>query len=257
MALRYEWGWDAALTPFTISATDDGGSFSVAVTTGTYAHTVMTDLGYLALAAYLQTAINTASSSGTYTVTYNGTSGYTIAYSGSVLTLTFTGSTAITNAAKILGFSGTKSGSTSYSSDVRPYYVIIPAIQARSKVSDEYEPPNIVSEASADDGTVFQVAKDTSEIYLDWTQTAETQVAPTVHTTEGTPMHSRYATSEVPWTYQHAWAHMRGGQQPFACIESSTTLHEMRAEGLSFAPMRFAAEDYPLWSIAFKTRLIG
>ena len=264
MAVRYEFAFDLATFSdgFAMTGTDDGGAFSVSMTSGTYAHATITSVvsGYTAFSAALKTALDAASASGTYTVTYAATTGYTIAYSGALCTLDLTGTTAQTNMARLLGFSGDRSGATSYASQVRPYYLILPSMPGRSEMTDEYEPDGIVFESQSDDGTRYQMAVDTSEVLSDWTQMAETNSAPDSAFADGTFVFERSVNSAAPWSYQHAWEHARKGKHPFLCVDSGTSesaVHLLRAEGGSFRPQRMASKDYSLWNIPFKTALLG
>lgn len=273
MALRYEWAWRIqSIGTVAIKVTDDGGTSTVSLTSGTYAHTSISSVvpGYTAFSAALKAALDADSTlSGTYTVTWNGTTGYTISVTGSSsLTLSFATTTAAhgTRMQRILGFSADQSGATSYSSDVRPYFMIIPAIQGRSELSDEYEPPDIAMEDVADDGTAELTSRyegddesdDDGEVWLDWTQNAETETGPSVFSGEGTFVFKRQATSAVPWTYQHAFKHMRRGHHPFLVLDGSEkAVCQIRADGASFTPRRFAGTDQPFWTIPFRTRLLG
>lgn len=265
MALRYEWCWDIDLIGnVAAKVTDDGGSFEVQITTGAFGHTDISgvDSDFTDFASELETALNDGTSSAdTYTVTWNGTTGYEIAYGGEGFALAFSTVTTAaegTRMAQILGFSGDASSATSQTSDVRPYYVIIPAIQGRSMMSDEYEPDSIMYESTADDGSVRQVSRETSEIWSDWTQTAETTAAPSSFSAAGTYVFERQATSAIPWTYQHAWEHQRTGDTPLLVLDGTEqAVHQIRAEGASFKPTRFAGQDLPYWQIPFRTRLLG
>lgn len=260
--VAYTWSFDIATieSGFTMTGTDDGGAFSVSMTTGTYNHYDISSIvtGYTEFADALETALNAASASGTYTVSFSLTTGYTIAYSGALLSLDLTGSTGQTNMAKVLGFSGDRSGATTYASQVRPYYFILPAMPGRSDMSDQYEPDEVVFESTADDGTRRQIAVDTAEIFSDWMQMAEIETAPTAFAA-GTPPFTRQATSAVPWTYQHAWRHARTGYHPFFVGDTGVgnAVHILRAEGGAFKPVRMASKDFGLWNIPFLTALLG
>src|SRR5690606_20258982 len=172
MSLRYEWAWDVSVIgPLTIGGLDDdGGSHTVTITNGTYAHTALTGAldvegnavaryaGYTSFAAALASAMNSASSgSGTYTVTYSGATGYTISYSGGAFDINFGAGGGLMKA--VLGFAGDRGSASSYSSDVRPRFVIIPTIEGRSAVEPESEPDDIAQEGVADDGSAFQISR--------------------------------------------------------------------------------------------------
>jgi hypothetical protein len=185
---------------------------------------------------------------------------YTIDYSAGDFSLDLTGSDTQVTMRRVLGFSGDQSTSDAYSSDVRPYYVILPAMPGRSECSDEYEPEGITNESIADDGSAYQISRATSEILSDWIQMAESTTAPDTFTNNGTYVFERDATSAVPWSYQHAWRHARTGYHPFLVVDSGTSenaVHMLRADGSSFMPQRMASKDYPLWNIPFRTRKLG
>lgn len=265
MALRYEWCWDIALIGnVAVNVTDAGGTFEVQITSGTYGHTDISDVDsdFTDFATALETALNSGTSgAATYTVVWNGTNGYEIEISDGNFALAFSTVTTTaegTRMAEILGLSGDKSSTNIIDSDVRPYYVIIPAIPGRSEMSDEYEADSIMYESTADDGTVYQVSREQSEIWSDWKQNAETATAPDLFTHQGTFVFKRQATTAVPWTYQHAWEHQRTGKTPFLVIDGTEqAVHQIRADGASFKPARFAGQDIPYWQIPFRTRLLG
>lgn len=268
--LKYEWAFDIGAIEggFACTGSDDGGAFSVTMTSGTYCHTDISSVvsGVVAFKTALAAALNTAATgAGTYSVTYDFTIGgnevfYSIGYSAGNFSLDLTGSTAQTNLAKTIGFVGDQSGDDTYSSTVRPYYFLYPSMPGRSEMSDEYEPDGIVFESTSDDGTRYQMAVDTAETLSDWTQMGETSTAPALYTDPGTLVFERDAASAAPWTYQHAWRHARAGYHPFLCIDgglSTSAVHLLRAEGGSFRPQRMASKDYALWNIPFKTALLG
>ena len=135
-------------------------------------------------------------------------------------------------------------------SDVRPYYVIVPAITARSQVSDVYEPDDIVSEAVSDGGTSFAISKDTTETFSDWEQQMESASATL----------ARSAVAAVPWTWEAFFKHLRGAY-PFRLVDGSTsTVHTLREKGAAFTgtTRRRVAVDYDdLWIIMLMTRDLG
>lgn len=265
MAMRYDWSWDVSQisSGLSMQVTEDGvggGTYTIDITSGIYSHVAMSQVGATSLPEYLSALMTALSLAGNvYVVTYMGGS-YSFLPDGIIepFSLTLAGSTARTNMAQILGFSGSTGLALSHTSDIRPYYTILPAIEARSMMTDEYEPEGMVFEAVTDGGDAFQVSKGSDEVWSDWMQVAETDVAPSVATEPGTPVFERQATAEVPWTYQHAWRHHRTGAHPFLVTDGSEqAIHVLRGEGSSLKPTRFATQDYPLWSVSFKTRLLG
>lgn len=254
MALRYEFFFDIAMIgtlAYKLTDAEVSGSERT-FTTGSYCHTTF--------AAALETSLETGHVTTGYTVTWNGATGYTIAYSSTPCTIAFSTVTTAAQGTRLrqtLGMSGDRSGGTTYSSQVRPYYLIVPAIQGRSQVSDEHEPEGLMFEAVSDDGVAYQISKDTSEILYDWIQVAETETAPSTFSDPGTPPFTRLASAAVPWVYQDAWAHMRLGDHPFYVVDGSvTSKHQIRADGASFRPQRFMGPDLPYWTIPFRTRLL-
>jgi hypothetical protein len=239
---------------------DEGGAFTVAVTgpaTGTatvaagkYAHASLAGVvvGYNTLAVATQTALNAVASG--WTVTWSSTTGlYTIANATS-FTLTWSGAGGA-RLRRALGFSTTVSSVTTATSDVRPYYLMISQIGARSSFSDVYEPDDLVEEAISDGGTAYGVAKDTSELYCDWTQSMET--------VENTL--TRKATSAVPWTWQDFFKHCRM-THPFAVYGdlSPVPVYRLRAEGAAFGSLvreRVTPDWDDLWNVMFMTRELG
>jgi hypothetical protein len=266
MSLTYQWAFDLdTIGAATVDVTDDGGSFTASVSTGTWCHTDIgtVEAGVASFAAALQNALNTASSSGAHTVTFSEATGYTLAYSGSTLELDFGTTTAAEGVRmrQILGMSGDRTGATSYGSQVRPFYFAIPAVGGRSNVTDEYEPTGVASEAVADDGSAYVISRDTAETWFDWEQRAEDegQVASVAAFGEGTPVFARNATAAVPWSWQAAWLHMRAARHVLLVRDADGVdyIHDVRAEGLHFQPTRFAGTDIPIWSLNFRTRLLG
>lgn len=251
---------------------------------------------YTALAGALQTAIRAVLTTHAtdYTVTYSASLGqYTIDNAGArTLTLDFTDATLGNESgfrlAEALGVTGANGFATagsgydatfaingeSFHSDVRPFYLIAPTIQGRSDMSDEYEAETLISEAVADDGTAYYSSPAAGVYLSDWIQMAETDSppasafggdssgsTPATSRTDGMPVFKRSVTAEVPWSYQHAWEHTRtGGSLPFLVVDDGTSesaVHELRSDGGAFRPTRFASKDFALWSVPFKTRLIG
>lgn len=267
MALRYEFAFDIArFGALAVKTTDETGTQEIVLSSGLYIHTTIASVHslYTAFAAALATALNASSpGAGTFTVTWNGSTGYTIAYDNDAdWQLTFSTTTVAANGTRmkqVLGMTGDRTGAASYSSQCRPYFVLLPAIQGRSQMSDEYEPDGIVQESVGDDGQIAAlVAVETSERWMDWQQAAETETAPSTFSDNGTPPYKRQATAAVPWTYQHAWEHHRTGFDPILVIDgSSSDVTQMRADGASFRPRRMAGDDFGVWQIPFRVRLLG
>lgn len=267
MSVYYAFGFDVGeIGGLSMTVTDDGGVFSVAFGIAeTFAHVDMSSVmgagAYDDFAGALQTSLNASSAGiGTYGVSFNASTGYAIEYFD-VFSIDLTGTDAQTNMARVLGFSGDRSGDSSYASQVRPYYLILPAIAGRSKPTDERQPPGVGTESVTDGGGTCQRARRSSEIYSDWDQSGEDMrtIATIAFGGAGAPVFRRLATAAIPWSYQEAWRHHKTNFDPFAVVDSSfgSTVHRMRAEGCSFKPARIAGVDIDLWSLPFRTRELG
>lgn len=145
-----------------------------------------------------------------------------------------------------LGFTGNKSGANSYTSDVRPYYLIVPAVEGLTDTTDEYEPDDLAEEAVGDDGAAYTIARTTADTLWDWSHAVETKAA----------TFAREAESAVPWTWQHFFAHARKGM-PFVRGPSTGYVHRLRAEGMSFRPQRMTADYDGQWTVRLLTRYLG
>jgi hypothetical protein len=252
MATYYLAGWDtAAIGTFSVVVGGAVGSGTATVAADTYSHTdlsaVMGTGEYTAFAAAVQTALNVVAAG--WTVSYSTTThAYTIS-NATAFTLTWTGD-AGKNLQRALGFTASVGSTTSATSTVRPYYVIVPAITARSQVSDVYEPDDIVKEAVSDGGSSFAISKDTTETLSDWEQQMESRTATL----------ARAAVAAVPWTWEAFFKHCRGAY-PFRLVDGSTsTVHTLREKGAAFTgtTRRRVAVDYDdLWIIMLMTRDLG
>lgn len=227
-----------------------GTSGTATITAGRYAHASLSatygSLAYSAFRSQLQTQLNTAAAGNNFVVSYDtATAAYTIGGDYD-FTLTWTG-TGGTNLKRALGFTADLSGADSYTSTVRPYYVINAAIAARSQFSDVYEPDDIVVEAVADGGSPYAVSKDTEELWSDWLQYGESKAATL----------SASATASVPWTWQHFFKHLRG-QHAFGTYDGTTVnVYKLRDKGASFNAQvrsRVVADYDDLWQIRFFCR---
>ncbi len=154
-----------------------------------------------------------------------------------------------------------RAGALSYASNVGPSFMILPANPGRSNMSDEYEEEGGVSEAVAADGTAYPIAKAGMALYSDWVQMGETSAGTFTAGGDGTPVFKRDATTDVPWSYQHAWEHSRTlGAAPLLVVDSGTSesaVHRFRSDGSSLKPTRFGSQDFDLWNVPFRTRLLG
>ncbi len=213
--------------------------------------------GYTPFTTAVKTAFDAATST-VFTVTWSTTTGkYTISRPTTTFTLTFS-TAADVRLQRALGFTTNPvsveapAGTWSVTSDEVPKYVLLPAITARSMVSNVYETSGIVEEAVSDGGDSYGTALRTDELLSDWTQAYESKAA----------TFSRSATTPVNgWCWQAFFAHHRG-QHPFGVIGPGTDdttfpLYMLRADGASFTPQRVTSDDDTYWSIPFKCRDLG
>lgn len=253
---------DATVDPATADPTRPE-TIDVRLDAGTFVHvTPPSEVDHEVFAAALANAVNaTPGVHGTHAVTFDPTSGYELTLDEQFALKFSTVATPAegTRMREILGLSGDveADGSFTVASDVRPHYFIVPATQGRTSVSDEYEPDDVVSEDVTDGGETDQISREVDEVWLDWTQTGEDPLDLAGACDPGTPVYERHETAAIPWSYQRAWTHHQRGFDPIIVTEGSeVTAHRLRAEGASFKPERMAA-DYDMWSIAFRTRLLG
>lgn len=248
MSLYYLAGFSTEGTAQSMTATIAGNAATVA--SGTYAFatfaSVMGTGEFTDFATAVKAAFD-AAGGGPYTVTWSSTTYLFTISRATNFTLSFS-STSDLRLRAALGFTANLSGANSYTSTVRPYYVIVPAIDACTDVSGVYEPEEIVEEAVSDGGTPYGVSRQTTELYSDWTQAMESLSA----------TFTRSATSAVPWTWQHFVRHVRG-QYPFGKYETTVgnTCNKLRADAGSFRPFRVSADDDTYWSIRMLTRDLG
>ena len=253
MTHRIESGWNVAkLGTFTLSVTGDIGTQSVSFTTGTYCHSDLSSVlgagSYDDFAGALKAALDASgAASGGFSVGWNpgGTLIYEIS-NGANFTLTFPNTSAGNRMADALGFTrnSTTASATTTSSTRRPYYVIDGAMGGRSGWTRVYEGDDIVSQAEAEDGSTYAVARSTAPLYDDWTVPFETLAA----------TFDSEATAAVPWTWEAFFAHSRG-IEPFGVFDDAgNSVHVLRgARGARFKPSR-ASEDWDgRWSVDLLT----
>lgn len=160
--------WDfASYGTSSFTFTDSGGSHSpAAFSTGTYEHGTPPGIvgdsgvsGYTAFGPALQTAMQAVAGGGrTITVTYSFGK-YTIAIDSGTFSLNFSGSgTPGTLMRRLLGFTGDKSGSTSYTSDAYPWFVIKPSIAGLTNYIPPSRAEGSTKEAVTASGQVYRLA---------------------------------------------------------------------------------------------------
>jgi len=251
MTLYYEAGFETNTSALKMTCTVAGSAATIG--TGTWAHQSMSSImgtgNYTAFAAQVKTIFDAAASS-TFTVTYSSTTHlYTISRA-TTFTLDFSGGSTDTRLANALGFTATShSGANTYTSDVRPYYVMVPTELARSaSLPFVYEPNDIVTEAVSDGGTSYAVAKNTTELWADWTQTMEAKAA----------CFDLYANASAPWTWQKFYKHVRG-ERPVAVYESAlyNAVYKLRADSAFFKATPVTSDWDAIYNLKFTTRYLG
>ena len=286
MGLRYEISVDVASLPIigaestpglAVRVTEDSGGTpaqsQISIATGVHTHTDIStvDSSYTPFGAALKTVLDAdATLTGTYTVTWGGTTGYTIVNDlGTTLDLEFSAATTTehgTNLRRLLGFSGDQTGATGttgYASNVRPYYMTIPAIGGRSQYQGARGRPDFAEDAEADDGSSVFIAKGTGVRISTWNQVGEIETVPGVFSDLGTPPYKHMvdagtAANDVPWAWEHFYEHASTAEHRISVLDGSAhEVWELQAAGMFFDPTRWTGEDQPLWQVPFIVRLIG
>ena len=285
MALRYEWGFDThhLADGFKLNVDDGTDSGAIAFTDASHCHTSLSTLtdppisgGFSDLAGALEADIQAVltTNAGSVSVSFSGTQ-YTLTF-GVNTTLDFRTATlgdgGGVNLARWLGFTASHpdgsgsgyecslTGATSYTSDVRPYGLILPAIQGRSKMRPLYEQPELTQAASSDDGTFYFVSRDGAAKMAEWTQAFEDPGnLPSDGTSNGMPVFKSEETAEIPWSYERAFEHARmGGSTPFLVVDGSDSIvYQLEAGGTAMSPERAASEDIDLWNVRFRCVRLG
>ncbi|AKF08892.1 hypothetical protein DB32_006041 [Sandaracinus amylolyticus] len=208
--------------------------------------------GAMRLAEELQAQLQ-AELDASFTVGFDATLKQYEVSASSAFSLTFTGEAGLA-LRRALGFSGDLGAADEHVSDVLPYYLIESNLDGWSKVSEPYEPDeDVVQEAVSDGGIPYAVARDTTELWSDWTQPME----PYALTFESA------ASSSAPWTWHHFFRHVRGTHR-FKVYEDlaagdSLGVYMLRAEGATFSLRTRApvvADWRDRWDITFLTRFI-
>jgi hypothetical protein len=221
---------------------------TASIAAGNYAHESMSNT----LADYddFGTAVETAFVAATVACTWNATTRTFTLSKGGVFSMSFPNTTAGQQLAAALGFVAgvTYSGAASYTSVIRPYYVIVAQEAGRSQALPMlYEPPDITEEATSDGGKAHSVSRDTDELWGDWTQPMETRAA----------CFDRYVSGSVPWTWQAFFKHARG-EQPFMVVESGVYwIYTLRADATSFHAEPVSSDWDSYFNIKIRARYLG
>lgn len=248
MTLRIEAGF--AVSSWTLECADSGSGGTpqtITIPNGNYSHSGISPVSYGVIGDAFETALNGAAGlNGTYTVTFSTTTGlYTIACD-ETFAITWSSSPSISDINAVFGFYSDSTGSTSYTGAFRATHVILTSVGARSKVSGDYEPDDIVQGGETDSGTPYAVARLTAPKYFDFTVPME-------------PLEAVFKAEvvTVPYTWEHFFEHVRG-HRPFASIDDSIGIaHVLRAQGAKFRPARVTADWDGAWNIELLTHLRG
>lgn len=195
----------------------------------------------------LSTLKYTLSAAGTFSVTWTGAAGVVMQ--------------------ELLGFSGNLSAASSYTSDLRPKYLVVSRLAGQSEVHETYEPGGRISYAESDNGQAYSTHPVELPTYRDWTQPFETQAGPTDSewnasgSVGGAAVRTADvgAATKVTWTWEALIKHLRA-TYPFALVDRATStegegqLYKMRGEAAHFDPTRITADYDGHWSIPFRTR---
>ncbi len=264
MALTYYAGFDfARLGSFSLVVTTDEGvprTITTTISSGTYAHVDMQSLtgtgNYDDFLTILTTAMNAAAATATPTPsarTFNNNSFGSGIYGLEVNTGTIVVTAATNTVAKnILGITTLPTtAALTVVSQVRPYYLLVPAVAARSNVTDDYEGGEIAYDGEADDGSSYGISRITPALYHDWVQAMESKPA----------CFKNSATAAVPFTYQHMFQHCRNIEPIYvldseAAVGTDNMVVKLRADGAAWKPARVAADYDGLWNIPFNTRVV-
>jgi hypothetical protein len=171
----------------------------------------------------------------------------------------------------IFGFTANCSGAASYTSTIRPKYIIKPVIPNQSNVHKAYEPSGRVNYVESDGGQAYSTYPAEIPTYEDWIQPFESDPGPTSsewtadHSVAGAPVHRLTvpATDGVWWTWEDFYKHVRA-HMPIHCIDSvdaynSDTIgwiYKMRGEQAHWDPTRVSADFDGHWNMPFKCRKI-
>lgn len=264
MTLRLEAGWDLdKVGNFGVKVTEATGplAFQVTMTTGQLCHTALTSVlvNYKAFSNQLKAALDAASvasgNSWTYTVsrTVSDTAHYyTVSAAEGNTALEFSLATVAADGTRMrqaLGFTGDSASAASHSSSAqaRPYYAVLSAGLAKSRVSDDYEPDEIAQGDWSTGGSHYTVSASSGIVFHDFDVLFEAKAA----------VFKRSAAASVPWTYQHLWEHCRGDEPILAVDDTESTVHYLRPEGASFRPERAVSDWDGAWSLALRTYVEG
>jgi hypothetical protein len=208
-----------------------------------------TQIAGLTVTFSLSTLKYTLSASGTFSVTWSG-------YQGIALR-------------EMLGFATDLSTASSYTSTLRPKYLIVSRLAGQSQVHETYEPQGRIAYAESDNGQAYSTHPVELPTYRDWVQPFETLAGPTDLEWSGNSAVGGTAVrranvglaTKVTWTWEDMIKHVRA-TYPFALVDRATSvdgegdLYKLRGEGAHFDPTRITADYDGHWTIPFVTRVL-
>ena len=186
-----------------LSMVFDGAT--VTLSTGRFAHVSFAtyDASCTAFAAALQAALVTAGKASA-TVSYSTTThAYTLSNGGGSFAISFSVGGAGTRMARVLGFT-TGATATSHVSTVRPYYVIVTALDARVSYGGLAD-VEMGERRQADDGRGYVLTPTTVPQEGMWEHHHEPRAA----------VYDYAASSSAPWTWSHFFRHCGPWQEYF------------------------------------------
>ena len=207
---------------------------------------------YTGFASAVKTALDAAATS-TFTVTLSATTGlYTVSRTGNFsLTWSTASDIALRNA---LGFTGNKSGASTYTSDVVPGTLMVSAIDGRTNVVGPYEADDIAEEMISDGGDASVVTRKTTDLLMSWQQSMEPRSA--------VYLSAARATSNALSSWQTFFRSCRGTHPVFVNDtslegEPDGSWYRMTARGAAFKPQRVTADFDDFWIIPFEAHYLG
>lgn len=158
-----------------------------------------------------------------------------------------------------LGFTGNLVNNTTFTANRPPQHLMVPAVNARTQFSDLQEDEGAVTEAVADDGTPYAVARSSATFNVDWQQSMESIAQ--VYARRAAASDDPALQTNIPWTWEKFWMNVRG-KRPFFVYDGTSrgpayTIHKLRASDGSFRPKRVAPDDDTYWNVQFQTRDLG
>lgn len=166
---------------------------------------------------------------------------------------------------RALGFQGTSySGASSYTSDMRPWYVIRAVLPSGANDSGIYEPEGRVYGGETEGGAWYGIAPKRLAQWREWTVRAESYYGPTNAAwvadpgVAGAPLRSIEARIGWHWRafFEHCRAHM-----PFCNSQlgaaSPGEVYVLRPDGAHFRPRRMYEAYDDAWDIDFRARLLA